>query len=193
MTRGCDYAGCDRPHRARGYCSTHYSRLARKGTVDYPDTVPERFAAKTVRAGECWLWIGSTPNGYGKFRNEIGKVVAAHRWAYEHYVGPIPEGMEVDHTCWVTNCVNPDHLRPVTAKQNQENLRGANRNSKTSYRGVSRERYNWSVRVTHNGVEHRLYGFDSPEAANLAAISLRNRLFTHNEMDRITTAEDDKE
>jgi hypothetical protein len=44
----------------------------------------------------------------------------AHRWAYEHFVGPIPEGLEIDHGCFVHACVNPGHLEPVT---HQENVR----------------------------------------------------------------------
>jgi hypothetical protein len=46
----------------------------------------------------------------------------AHRWSYEHFVGPIPEGLHIDHLCRVRRCVNPDHLEPVTPKENY--LRG---------------------------------------------------------------------
>jgi HNH endonuclease len=65
--------------------------------------------------GECWLWTGATTKGYGRFRG-----TGAHRFAYELLVGPIPQGLQLDHLCRVRNCVNPEHLEPVTC---QENLR----------------------------------------------------------------------
>lgn len=72
--------------------------------------------------GGCWLWRGTTAsNGYGRFviddRNQ-----AAHRIAYVWLVGPVPEGLELDHLCSVRNCVNPRHLEPVTHRENT--LRG---------------------------------------------------------------------
>lgn len=44
--------------------------------------------------------------------------MGAHRYAYEHFIGPIPEGLQVDHLCRVRNCVNPDHLEAVTCREN---------------------------------------------------------------------------
>jgi hypothetical protein len=61
----------------------------------------------------CWLWVGFvTRKGYGTFSE--GKNYRAHRWAYEHYAGDIPEGMDLDHTCKTPECVNPDHLQVCT-------------------------------------------------------------------------------
>jgi hypothetical protein len=66
----------------------------------------------------CWLWRASTTRkGYGLFW--IGHThVPAHRYAYELLVGPIPEGLQLDHLCRVRNCVNPEHLEPVTGLTN---------------------------------------------------------------------------
>jgi len=89
---------------------------------------PERFVAQVnfngtlpsqrPDLGSCWLWTGAgTGNGYGKFW-VFPRMVPAHRYAYEFCVGPIPEGLEIDHLCRVRNCVNPDHLEPVTHREN---------------------------------------------------------------------------
>lgn len=80
----------------------------------------ERFMSRLDRSGECWLWTKSrNAAGYGTFG--VGKkTMLAHRWAYEHFVGPIAEGLELDHACVVPACVNPAHLDPVT---HEENLR----------------------------------------------------------------------
>lgn len=72
----------------------------------------------------CWLWIGRVDNdGYGIFRLG-GKSRKAHRVAYETYKETIPSGLTLDHLCRVRNCVNPDHLEPVTNRENF--LRGDN-------------------------------------------------------------------
>lgn len=66
----------------------------------------------------CWLWIGGTNStGYGCFRIGRSKK-SAHVVSYEHFVGPKPEGLELDHLCRVRNCVNPEHLEPVTHAEN---------------------------------------------------------------------------
>ena len=63
----------------------------------------------------CWQWTGpSSPLGYGYF----GRYGVAHRVAYEIAVGPIPDGLEIDHLCRNRGCVNPEHLDAVTHRQN---------------------------------------------------------------------------
>lgn len=70
----------------------------------------DRFGAKVNVTETCWLWTGATNNwGYGSFWNG-SRNVAAHRWSYEKFVGPIPDGSFVLHSCDVPNCVNPMHL-----------------------------------------------------------------------------------
>lgn len=86
----------------------------------------DRFAAKIALTDSgCIEWVGGTNGvGYGqfyrgkRFRGDTGKAYA-HRWSYEYHVGPIPEGLFLDHLCRNRSCVNPAHLEPVT---NQENL-----------------------------------------------------------------------
>ena len=79
----------------------------------------ERFWSKVDKRGpdECWLWqTGMVFGGYGKFFD--GKIIRAHRYAYQLLVGPVPEGLELDHLCRVRNCVNPAHLEAVTHQEN---------------------------------------------------------------------------
>ncbi len=66
----------------------------------------------------CWLWTAAvSKGGYGRFGVD-GGVGYAHRWVYEHFIGLVPEGLDIDHLCRVRNCVNPDHLEPVTRGEN---------------------------------------------------------------------------
>ena len=70
-------------------------------------------------ASGCWLWTGATtskkvPRQYGVFWDK-GRNILAHRWSYEHWVGPIPEGLVLDHIeCEVYLCVNYTHVVPTT-------------------------------------------------------------------------------
>ncbi len=82
----------------------------------------------------CWIWLGQSVNGYGRLRimDDQGKRnwFGAHRVSYEAFVGPIPEGLTLDHLCHVPGecaggptcphrtCVNPAHLEPVTNRVN---------------------------------------------------------------------------
>lgn len=76
-----------------------------------------------VDAGtDCWLWTARRDrHGYAKV-NHNGRMQLAHRVAFELLVGPIPDGMDLDHLCRVRHCVNPGHLEPVTRRENM--LRG---------------------------------------------------------------------
>lgn len=62
----------------------------------------------------CTLFMGALLNGYGAIGDGGYKVVKAHRAAYELEVGPIPKGLDLDHVCTNTGCINPRHLEPVT-------------------------------------------------------------------------------
>lgn len=69
-------------------------------------------------SGDCWLWTGRVVGGgYGE--TTIGGVDRyVHRVVWEALVGPIPDGLQVDHMCRVRRCANPDHLRLVTSREN---------------------------------------------------------------------------
>lgn len=93
--------------------------------IGRPPTPPvRRFMAKVrVVDSGCWEWQSTLINGlYGQFWDGRRQVYA-HRWSYEHHVSPIPAGLQIDHLCRNTRCVNPDHLEPVTPRENT--LRGS--------------------------------------------------------------------
>ena len=125
----CSIEGCDDISKARGLCAKHYTRWRKHGD---PSTnlrgrgegVAVQFWAKVDRQGpgDCWPWLASrNEGGYGQFRGALGGGMA-HRFAYEAIVGPIPEGLTLDHLCRNRACVNPAHLEPVTSRVNT--LRG---------------------------------------------------------------------
>lgn len=69
----------------------------------------------------CWNWTGTTTHGYGYVKTSLlspTRTRRAHRVAYENLVGNIPIGLQLDHICRNRACVNPEHLRPVSAREN---------------------------------------------------------------------------
>lgn len=97
----------------------HGRRVKRHGDpLKIEPTRAERFWSKVAITPSCWLWMATRgPLGYGQFHDGT-RLVYAHRWAYEALVGPIPEGLVIDHLCTTPPCVNPVHLEPVTQAVN---------------------------------------------------------------------------
>ena len=86
--------------------------------ADMPSPHPQRFWEKVDKSESCWLWTGGlVKGGYGQYNLE-GRCRQAHRLAYELAVGPIPDGLVIDHLCKNPRCVNPEHLEPVTRGEN---------------------------------------------------------------------------
>lgn len=188
----CSVDGCEKALHGHGLCPMHLLRLRTHGDVNVCTTnryVPmeERFWMKVQKTPDCWNWTASRRGDYGRFTDyRGGKTQSAHRWAYEFLVGQVPDGKQLDHICHNTLCVNPDHLRPVTPKQNMENRDGAHRNSKTGIRGVS---YNTKNRRFVAFTKHYgkpVYGGSYHTAAEAAEAvkALRLSLHTHNDADR---------
>ena len=84
-----------------------------------PDLLPLRFRRRVRLIGDgCWAWTGPTDRGgYGMTTLNMRKKMV-HRAVYELLVGPIPEGLHLDHLCRRRECLNPSHLEPVTQAEN---------------------------------------------------------------------------
>jgi hypothetical protein len=95
----------------------------------YNGTPEERFLKYVDKSGDCWIWTGTkVGNGYGHFRGRNG-LILSHRFSYEQYIGPIPEGMNVLHSCDNPVCVNPQHLFLGTHTENMRDMWGKGRKS----------------------------------------------------------------
>lgn len=94
----------------------------------------DRFWDQVSKSADCWTWNGATVGGgYPIFwvkRDDQDRNVMAHRYAYETSIGPIPDGLQLDHLCRNRVCVNPAHLEPVTPREN-------------TLRGMTFQRENW--------------------------------------------------
>lgn len=135
----CSVETCTSPAKLKGMCRLHYHRNWRLGTPtpkfgkNVSDTpLAVRFWSFVEKTDDCWRWTGApTTFGYGKLKFKNAPL-AAHRVAYELLVGPIPEGMSLDHLCHTRDltcpggkkcphrlCVNPEHLEPVSGRENR--------------------------------------------------------------------------
>ena len=79
-------------------------------------TISDRFWSKVDKTDSCWLWTAcKNRKGYGHFSvgGRSGRPHLAHRMSYEFLIGPIPQGLTIDHLCKNKACVNPEHLEAV--------------------------------------------------------------------------------
>jgi hypothetical protein len=102
--------------------------------------VLSRFDDSVEKIPESGCWIFGQVNevhGYGIF-SVVGKTYRAHRWAYEHFVGPIPDDLVVRHTCDVKCCVNPYHLILGSQQENIADKMRKGRQARGSRQGSSK-------------------------------------------------------
>lgn len=159
----CSIPGCDGGVEGRGWCSAHYNRWKRHGDPLAGQvrglSTDERFWQKVLkREDSCWEWTASRlRDGYGHFwdgtyrrRDATGRLVPrvtrAHCWSYERFVGPIPEGTEVCHSCDRPWCVNPEHLFAGSHHVNMSDSAAKGR------QGVNRRSTNGRAKLTEEQV-----------------------------------------
>ncbi len=124
----CGINGCTRKHHARGLCQTHYFIQKQYGRVELLARydLEQRFWSRVEKGSDCWLWSGViTPQGYGNWtwRDDGNlRTDSAHHFAFILSGRKIPDGYHLDHLCRNRRCCNPDHLEPVTPRENT--LRG---------------------------------------------------------------------
>lgn len=130
MPQMCTVSDCNTHIHARGLCAKHLKRLRKYGTTEpsrsyIKGTALERFLhyANKKEGDDHWIWSGTTKlNNRGVPYGTLytgSKMVFAHRFSYEHFNGPIPDELVIDHKCRVTLCVNPGHLEVVTHAENR--------------------------------------------------------------------------
>lgn len=155
-TRPCAVEECGRavgPHGGHGWCPKHYKRWKATG-----DPTATKFVARgasmeqrlhfyldTSDADACWEWQGfRDSDGYGRVSTAERVPAVASRVAYETWVGVIPSGLVICHTCDNPPCCNPRHLFAGTAKDNTHDMLA-------KQRGSHGERHHWQ-RISDNNV-----------------------------------------
>lgn len=194
MKKTCTFEGCIKAHKGHGWCTGHIKQW-RAGKTMTPlratgrgKSLEDYFWWRAVQGEGCWNWTGELNNKGYTVMYSSGKRCLGHRYSYELHHRPLLPGEVVDHTCRTRHCVNPKHLRAVSQSQNMQNLgSGSWGNNSTGVRGVSKVpgsgRYR--ARVKFEGITYLAGTFDSVSEAEEEVKSLRNKLYTHNDVDRV--------
>ena len=177
----CKIEGCTSKVDARGWCSKHYQRWKAHGDPNkilkpQYDSPEERWDAWTEWQGDCLVWVGAKDAyGYGQIWVS-GKLLGAHRYAWERENGPIPEGKVIDHKDHCdTRCCNVKHLRLATKAENNSNLSGKRVNNVSGLRNISWSKAANKWQVT---IKNKYFGvFDSVEEAKPIRDRIRKELY----------------
>src|SRR5699024_10734828 len=138
----CIVEGCEKKHKARGWCNAHYRRWLKNGDplkteFERASSTREAFDLRTQwDENGCLVWTGAlSSSGYGNvyFR---GSNWNAHRLAWTLVNGEVPGDLDVNHKCWNKACVNVEHLNLATRSQNVFYREGPNPNNTSGFRNV---------------------------------------------------------
>lgn len=160
--------------------------------------LPARVQKKIAVSGDgCWEWTAyKKTSGYGQVWAE-GRLDYSHRFVYETLVGPIPDGLAIDHLCQNRGCCNPDHLEAVTTDQN--NLRAIIAEARKI---AGAEGYSFAMRLAAREIELVTDGVVARGISRDDALAIRRELrramralqelelCTRPEMDRAITAQE---
>ena len=158
----CAGPQCDRDVRTKGLCSGHYAQQ-RKGLALQPLRPIRKYNMSAEETGRwisgqveidpdsgCWIWPHALGRrGYGVVSFQ-GKMWYTHRLMFAVFVGPLAEGIQVDHiNCISTACCNPEHLRQVSHAGNQQSRPKLQANNTSGHIGVcwDKEREKWKAQI----------------------------------------------
>lgn len=137
--RPCSVANCEKRSITKGYCACHYQRVKKHGdptfvgkkAVDPPELFVLRFWSRVSKlANGCWQWNGSVSNtGYGAASIGHRQFTSAHRAAWFFTYGRKPQGALL-HSCDNRICVNPEHLREGSLRENIADMVAKSRQAK---------------------------------------------------------------
>lgn len=149
---------CDSKHLARGLCQNHYMQGRRNGWLVPLKTESQQEYIKarvSISESGCWEWsLSRNTQGYGRLvRN--GKTWFAHRFSYTAFIGKIATGLQINHKCNNTSCVNPEHLYAGTQKQNVKDMNDSGRRNQVFGERGGNSKINDEIAVAilmHNGI-----------------------------------------
>jgi len=129
----CSIEGCNNSIAGRKLCKYHYNQAEKIGFNGFDKISREEYFKEKYYVDNdtgCWIWTGSiSGDSYGYISNGK-KMVKAHRFSYERFVGTIPEGLVVCHRCDNTICINPEHLFVGTIQDNMDDMKQKGRSNK---------------------------------------------------------------
>lgn len=178
-TSTCAGPQCDRDVLARGLCGGHYQQQWEGRALQplrprmKPDMSVEETGKWIIEQVEidpdsgCWIWPLGLRNGYGVLRFQ-GKRWYVHRLTYSIFVGPLVEGLVVDHIgCISTACCNPAHLRQVRQAGNMQNRQALQSNNTSGHSGVcwDARREKWYAQIKVGGTNIHLGRFTNLDDA----------------------------
>ncbi len=184
--RTCTYGDCDKPHSGRGFCRSHYYQMRRDGkfVANQRLTLEQRFWPKVDKngplpeerpdLGNCWVWKSAKHDSvYGAIIDKAPPMTPAHRAGYELMVGPIPNGLVLDHLCRRPRCVRFDHLEPVPQPVNIARGKAPALLREWDAKGRALTHCKWGHEYTQANTRIKKNGTRSCKACALKANALR--------------------